>query len=96
MSNGHGEAATTNPSVRPVSLQDRIGLEKSALAAHRAALRGSELPPPDDAPRGTFLHGFFLPFTLIVATLRDAELRGPYLRVAFMRGLLVLLAGVIA
>jgi hypothetical protein len=96
MSNGHGEAATTNPSGRPVSFQDRIGLEKSALAAHRAALRGSELPPPNDAPRGTFLHGFFLPFSLIVATMRDAELRGPYLRVAFMRGLLVVLAGVIA
>jgi hypothetical protein len=37
-----------------------------------------------------------LPFTLIVATLRDRELRGPYLRVALLRGLLVVLASVVA
>jgi hypothetical protein len=68
-----------------------IEREKDALAAHRAALRGSELPAPNDAPRGTFLHGFFLPFSLIVATLRDPQLRGPYLRLTLLRGLLVVL-----
>jgi hypothetical protein len=73
-----------------------IEREKSALAAHRAALRSSVIPPPHDAPKGTFMHGFFLPFSLIVATIRDAQLRGPYLRLALLRGLLVVLAGVIA
>ncbi|MDB5214583.1 MAG: uncharacterized protein JWO86_2510 [Myxococcaceae bacterium] len=73
-----------------------IEREKNALAAHRAALRGSAIPPPHDAPKGTFVHGFFLPFSLIVATIRDGQLRGPYLRLAFLRGLLVVLAGVIA
>jgi hypothetical protein len=73
-----------------------IEREKNALAAHRAALRGSEIPPPHDAPKGTFVHGFFLPFSLIVATIRDSQLRGPYLRLALLRGLLVVLAGVIA
>ena len=75
------------------SLIDR---ERSAFAAHRAALRGSGLPPPHDAPKGTFLHGFFLPFSLILATMRDKELRGPYLRVVLLRGLLVALAAVVA
>jgi hypothetical protein len=70
--------------------------ERSALAAHRAALRGSEIPPPRDAPKGTFLHGFFLPFSLIVATIRDRQLRAPYLRLALLRGLLVVLAAVVA
>ena len=42
------------------------------------------------------MHGFFLPFSLIVATIRDGQLRGPYLRVALLRGLLVVLAAVVA
>ena len=73
-----------------------IERERNALAAHRAALRGSEIPPPHDAPKGTFVHGFCLPFSLIVATIRDGQLRGAYLRLALLRGLLVVLAGVIA
>lgn len=73
-----------------------VAREKLALAAHRAALRGSELPPPNDAPKGTFLHGFFLPFTLIAKTMRDRELRAPYLRVALLRGLVVAIIGAIA
>lgn len=68
------------------SILDR---ERSAIAAHRAALRGSDLPAPSDAPKGTFLHGFFLPFSLILATLRDRELRGPYVRVLAVRGSIV-------
>jgi len=74
----------------------RIEREKVALAAHRAALRGSALPPPGDAPKGMFLHGFLLPFSLIAATLRDRELRGPYVRVVLMRGALVVLVGILA
>jgi hypothetical protein len=74
----------------------RIERERGALVAHRAALRGSRLPPPHEAPKGTFIHGFLLPFSLIAATLRDAHLRGPYVRVAVVRGLLVLLVGIVA
>lgn len=74
----------------------RIEREKVALAAHRAALRGSALPPPGDAPKGMFLHGFLLPFSLITATLRDPELRGTYLRVLLMRSALVVVVGIIA
>ncbi len=89
-----GCCATTASSMQPASIIER---EKTALATHRAALRGSsEIPPPNAAPKGTFVHGFFLPFSLIVATLRDRELRGPYLRLALLRGLLVVLAGVVA
>lgn len=74
----------------------RIEREKGALVAHQATLRGSTLPPPEQAPKGTFLHGFFLPFSLIAATLRDATLRGPYLRLLLVRGLVVTLVGVVA
>ena len=73
-----------------------IDRERLALAAHRAALRGSALPPLDETPKGTFLHGFFLPFSLIAATLRDRELRAPYLRLVVVRGLVVLLVGIVA
>lgn len=82
------------------TVAEHASREKRALAAHRAALRGSELPGPrhgpSDGTKGTFTHGFFLPFSLIVATMRDPTLRGPYLRVALLRGLLVVLAGTIA
>jgi len=81
------------PPPRP-SLLER---ERLALAAHHAALRGSSvLPPPRHAPRGTFLHGFFLPFSLIFATLRDRELRGPYLRTAMLRSIVVAVVAVLA
>jgi hypothetical protein len=70
--------------------------ERSSIAAHRATMQGSSLPPPKRAARGSFLHGFFLPFSLIVATIRDRELRGPYLRLALLRGLLLVLVGVFA
>jgi hypothetical protein len=80
----------------PVRQGSAIERERVALATHRAAFRGSELPPPNEAPKGTFVHGFFLPFSLIVATLRDPELRRPYLRVALLRGLFVVLVGVAA
>lgn len=87
------DVATTEATIGPESALDR---ERRAFAAHRAALRGSDLPPPHDAPKGTFLHGFFLPFSLIVRTLRDGELRAPYLKVVLLRGLLVTIAAVLA
>jgi hypothetical protein len=43
-----------------------------------------------------FLRGFVLPFSLIAATLRDPELRPPYLRLALLRGLVVVLVGIVA
>lgn len=69
-----------------------IEREREALAAHRATLRGSELPglgAVTAAAKGTFVHGFLLPFSLIAATLRHRGLRRPYLRLAFVRGAVV-------
>ena len=82
--------------IHRIHRNDRIAREKLALAAHRAALGGSALPAPSETPKGTFLHGFFLPFSLIAATLRDRELRAPYLRVVVARGLVVVLVGIVA
>lgn len=73
-----------------------LARERSALDVHRVALRGSALPTPKRAPRGTFLHGFLLPFTLIATTLRDGELRSAYLRVVFGRALVVTVLGALA
>ena len=73
-----------------------LAREREALAAHRASLRGSEIPPPHRAPRGTFLHGFFLPFSLIASTLRDRELRVPYLKVNALRIAVVIAIAVVA
>ena len=72
-----------------------IERERRSLALHRATLRGgSVLPPPEESER-TFLHGFFMPFTLIAATLRDAQLRGPYVRLVLVRTVVLLVvAGV--
>ena len=72
-----------------------IERERRSLAVHRATLRGdSALPPPRESER-TFLHGFFLPFTLIAATLRDPQLCGPYVRVTVVRTVvLAVVAGV--
>jgi hypothetical protein len=70
--------------------------ERAALATHREALRRAVLPIPREAPKGTFVHGFLLPFWLIAATLRDRELRRPYLRVALVRGLIVAGVGLVA
>jgi hypothetical protein len=68
----------------------RLSRERDALLTHQQTLRGSELPAPRRAPRGTFVHGFLLPFSLIASTLRDRELRAPYLKVVLVRALVVL------
>lgn len=71
-------------------LEATVERERAALRAHREVLRGSMPPPsPADAPRGSFVHGFFLPFSLVAATLKDPELRGPYLRLALARSVAV-------
>lgn len=72
-----------------------IERERRSLALHRATLGGGAVLPPPKESETTFLHGFFMPFTLIAATLRDDQLRGPYLRVAAVRTVVLLLvAGV--
>ncbi|MBS2015452.1 MAG: hypothetical protein JST00_21365 [Deltaproteobacteria bacterium] len=76
------------PSIPPSSIPQRpsrITREREALLAHRASLAGAEVPLEKPLARGTFLHGFFLPFSLVAATLRDPELRRPYLRVTAIR-----------
>ncbi|MBS2019912.1 MAG: hypothetical protein JST00_44020 [Deltaproteobacteria bacterium] len=67
-----------------------LGSEKRSLLAHRdLTLRGSALPHPRVKPRATFAHGFLLPFSLIVATLRHPTLGLSYLRLTVVRALFV-------
>lgn len=67
----------------PVPLLAR---EREAFAAHRAALgRNGALRERDVAPRGTLLHGFLLPFSLVFAALRDPKLRRLTLRLTVVR-----------
>jgi len=71
-----------------------VARERDALAVHRASLRGGELPSPKTAPRGTFVHGLLLPLSLLAATLRNRELRGPFLRATAVRvAILAVVAG---
>ncbi|HEY8091512.1 MAG TPA: hypothetical protein VIF09_26790 [Polyangiaceae bacterium] len=69
-----------------------LARERGALDAHRATLRGGELPPPADAPRGTFAHGLLLPLSILAQVLRTPELRGPFLRITFVRWALLAVA----
>lgn len=46
--------------------------------------------------KASFVRGFVLPFALIVATLRDRELRGPYLRITAARVVAVAVVSVLA
>lgn len=98
------EQARTAPAPNPPSggstlelkradADERLDIERRALAVHRAALRGSGLPRPKATPRGAFLHGFLLPFSLIASTLRDRSLRGPYLKTFAARLVVVAIAG---
>jgi hypothetical protein len=76
-------------------MKDVVAREREAVAAHRSSLRGAAMPPPSAAPRGTFAHGFLLPFSLIAATFRDPTLRGPFVRTTAVRLLVIaLLTGI--
>lgn len=67
------------------AVRDVVARERVAVAAHRTSLRSGAMPSPGAAPKGTFAHGFLLPFSLIVATLRDPGLRGPFVRTTAVR-----------
>lgn len=71
-------------------IRDVVHRERRAAHAHRASLRRGSVPPPSTSPRGTFLHGFLLPFSLAIAMFRDRDLRRAFLRVTAVR--LVVLA----
>ena len=73
-----------------------VAREQGALAVHRASLRGGDLPAPQSAPRGTFVHGLLLPLSLLAATLRSPVLRAPFLRLAAVRGALLAVFAVLA
>jgi hypothetical protein len=73
-----------------------VARERGALQVHRASLRGGELPPPRNAPRGTFVHGLMLPLSLFAATLRNRHLRGPYLRLVAVRAAILLVFAALA
>ena len=69
-----------------------IEREREAWDLHRSALGGSALSlplPKARLARATFLHGFLLPFSLIVATLRHRTLGMAYLRLLVFRALAV-------
>lgn len=73
-------------------MKDVVARERVAVATHRSSLRGDAvMPPPSAAPKGTFAHGFLLPFTLIAATLRDGELRRPFIQTTAVRLLVIAL-----
>jgi hypothetical protein len=78
------------------SPQSIVARERSALAVHRESLRAGVLPAPKSAPRGTFVHGLMLPLSLFMATLRSPQLRRPYLRLAGVRVVVLLVVGVMA
>jgi len=86
-----------NPARAPlVDAQALVVREKEAFATHKASLRGGRLPPPREAPRGTFVHGLLLPLSLLAVTLRNPDLRRPFLRLFVVRVIVVALLGVFA
>lgn len=89
-----GEAAG---SIAKSQLRAHLARERESLSEHRDAIRGRSLfPPPKQAPRPTFFHGFLLPFSLMVATLRHPTLGRSYLRLTVVRALFVALFAVLA
>jgi hypothetical protein len=74
----------------PPEVRLLVERERLSLSEHRAAMRGrSAFGPPKSAPRGTFLHGFLLPFSLMMALLRHPTLGRPYVRLTLVRTLVV-------
>jgi hypothetical protein len=71
------------------TMKDVVAREREAVAAHRVSLRSGAMPPPSAAPKGTFAHGFLLPFSLIAATLRDPELRRPFIKTTLVRWMVI-------
>lgn len=62
--------------------------ERQVLLQHREKLRGSAFPPV--APReSSFAHGFLLPFSLLVATMRQHVLGARLLTIVFVRAVVL-------
>jgi hypothetical protein len=74
-----------------VDAKTAVDRERDALRVHREALRGGGLPATEHPTRGTMVHGLALPLTIGAAVMRDRDLRGPFLRLAAVRALLVAL-----
>lgn len=68
-----------------------VDRERDALRVHREAFRGGALPAAEHPTRGTFVHGVALPLSIGAAVMRDRALRGPFLKLAAVRALLVAL-----
>jgi hypothetical protein len=66
-----------------------VDRERLSVTVHKETLRGSDLPPPNAVRPRTFVHGFLLPFSLILATLRHPTLGIAYLRIFVVRMLIV-------
>jgi hypothetical protein len=73
-----------------------VDRERDALRMHREALRGGALPATEHPTRGTLVHGMALPLTIGAAVMRDRNLRGPFLKLAAVRAVLVALVAVAA
>jgi hypothetical protein len=73
-----------------------VDRERDALRVHREALRGGALPATEHPTRGTLIHGLALPLTIGAAVMRDRDLRGPFLKLAAVRALLVVLVAALA
>ena len=73
-----------------------VDRERDALRVHREALRGGALPPTEHPTRGTLVHGMALPLSIGAAVMRDRDLRGPFLKLAAVRALLVALVAALA
>lgn len=88
--------ASTTPFAALGQARSIVERERLSVSAHRDAVRGASFPPPKKAPPGTFLHGFLLPFSLIVATLRHRTLGASFLRLTVVRALCVALLSLVA
>lgn len=73
-----------------------VDRERDALRVHREAIRAGALPAAEHPTRGTFVHGLALPLSIGAAVMRDRALRGPFLKLAAVRALMVVLVAALA
>jgi hypothetical protein len=75
-------------------LRSLVDRERQVVAFHRETLGSGSFPPPRAAAT-TFVHGFLLPFSLIVATLRHRTLGETYVKLAVTRACFQGVAGAV-